>query len=93
MLTQKDLSKLYETVLRSPGMGDGVKVSLQVSRRNVWLLTQMAERGLNSPDAGQALPTEWLEGLETLLSELLKKADLVAFSESLKELMAGKASN
>ena len=39
MLSAKDAAIVYETLLSSPGMNDSVKVSLQLPRKNVLLLT------------------------------------------------------
>ena len=46
MLSAKGASIIYETLLSSPGMDDNVKISLQLPRRNVLLLTKIIEHVL-----------------------------------------------
>jgi hypothetical protein len=47
------LSKVYETLLCSPGMNEAVKVDVKVNRKMILLLSSVIENGL-SKDAGQS---------------------------------------
>ena len=46
MLSTKDITIVYETLLASPGMNEPVKISLRLSRKNVLLLAKVIELGL-----------------------------------------------
>ena len=46
MLSTKDVTIVYETLLSSPGMNDAVKVDLRIPRKMVLLLTKAIELGL-----------------------------------------------
>ncbi|MBN8787238.1 MAG: hypothetical protein J0I84_09115 [Terrimonas sp.] len=92
MLSEKEVALLYETLLSAPGMNDMVKIDLRLPRKNVLLLAEVIEKGL------QTKPGEALDGLvraagegsqETLQqisSELLHKAGLLHMREKLQIL-------
>jgi hypothetical protein len=91
MVGNKELSKFYAAVLRSPGMQDQVKISLKVSRRDSLLLSQLIDRGLVQEDAKSIIPAEAFDTLKAIGGELLSKADFSEeFTESLKDLATGK---
>ena len=92
MLTSKDVAIVYETLLTSPGMNDAVKISLNIPRKNVLLLTKMLEVGMAAKDdIGQSslfstVNNESLEELRAISSDLLSKAGLSDLYERLNSL-------
>ena len=91
MQSSKEISKIYDTVLSSPGMNDSIKFDLRVTRKNVLLLCSLLESGLsadkeNSNELFKTLPKESSEELKSLSGELLKKAGLNEFYEKMKLL-------
>lgn len=82
MLSEKEVTMLYETIMSAPGMNDAVKLDLRIPRKNVLLLVKVLEKGL------QTKPGDALEGLmraagensqesvQQIGSELLDKAGL-----------------
>lgn len=89
---KKEKSKIFETVLSSPGMADSCKINLHVSRQNVLLLSRLIEAGilLSKTDFEDeilsALPEESAAEFKVIHEELLKKAGLTEFYEKLKSL-------
>ena len=87
----KEISKIYETVLSSPGMTDSVKFDLRMSRKNVLLISRLIENGLTSEENKKdelfnQLPKETIDELQILVNDMLKKAGLSEFYEKLKSL-------
>jgi hypothetical protein len=87
-----DKIKIYETVLSSPGMAAKCKIMLQLSRRDILLLSSVIETGLepgkNETGSNLAgfLPEECVDDLKVIVAEILKKAELTEFYEKLKML-------
>ena len=46
MLAKTDVAKIYETLLSIPGMGEHVKISFNIPRKNMLLPSKVIERGL-----------------------------------------------
>ncbi|MEO6931460.1 MAG: hypothetical protein ABI151_07530 [Chitinophagaceae bacterium] len=90
MISTTEMAQVYDTILSIPGMNETVKISLQISRKNVLLLDRIIERGLstNSEDKKSniltVVPPEVLHELTMLSEECLKKAGLKDLSEKLK---------
>lgn len=90
MLTNNDISQVYDTILSIPGMNDTVKISLKISRKNVLLLNRVIERGLTikgddkSGNILQAVPEDAIAELTFFAEDCLKKAGLTELSEKLK---------
>lgn len=67
MLTTKDLTRVFDTILSTPGMGETVKIDLKMTRKNVLLLSNVIERGLTfqegdkSADLLKSVPPKDLE--------------------------------
>lgn len=92
MLSAKDVSLVFETLLSSPGMSDPVKISLHIPRKNVLLLSMLLERGLSVKDES-AQPGLWgmvdqstLEAIQAIAGELLQKAGLTQMKDKLDAL-------
>lgn len=86
---------LYDALLSSPGMNETVKVNLQVSRKQVLLLGQVMENGLNQANAEtpgllSAMPEGSSEELWEVIQECLSKAGLTDLNEKLKSLNSPK---
>lgn len=92
MLSEKEVTLLYETIMSAPGMNDAVKLDLRIPRKNVLLLVKVIEKSL------QAKPGEALEGLvraagegsiesiQQISLELLTKAGLLDMAGKLQTL-------
>jgi hypothetical protein len=85
------LSKVYETLLCSPGMNEVVKIDVKINRKTILLLSSVLENGL-SKDGGQAselldlVPREDLDELKSFGAECLKKAGLSELNEKMRSL-------
>lgn len=90
--TSKEKSKIFETVLCSPGMNEKCKINLIISRQNILLLSRLIEAGLLKVNKSfedeiiSSLPKESLEEFKGIHEEILKKAELTEFYEKLKLL-------
>jgi hypothetical protein len=88
----KEKSKIFETVLSSPGMNQKCKINLVMSRQNVLLLSRLIEAGLLTDQQDiddeiiNALPKESLDEFKTVHEEILRKSNLTEFYEKLKSL-------
>ena len=91
-VANKEKSKIFETVLSSPGMNEKCKIVLMLSRQNILLLSRLIEAGLLTDQQGiddeiiAALPKESLEEFKVIHEEILRKSDLTEFYERLKSL-------
>ncbi len=92
MLSAKEVTLVYDTLLSSPGMSDPVKIHLSLSRKNVLLLSKVIEQGLLGKEKGteysllQVMDQSTIEELATLSGELLQKGGLTAMNEKLQSL-------
>ena len=90
--TSKEKSKVFETVLSSPGMSEKCKINLLISSQNIVLLGRLIEAGLLSDKKSfddeiiSSLPKESLEEFKGIHEEILKKGELTEFYEKLKML-------
>ncbi len=88
----KEKSKVFQTILSSPGMNEKCKINLTLSRQNILLLSRLIEAGLltdNSPFDDEiiaALPEGSLEEFKTIHEEILRKSGLTDFYQCLKSL-------
>jgi hypothetical protein len=88
MLSNKEVTRVYETMLKSAWMKEHVKISLKISRRDILLLTQIVEKGLGAEDAKGFIPDDAAVAIRLMSDEMLSKAELT----ELKELPIAKAS-
>lgn len=92
MLSEKEMSLLYETLLSAPGMDDVVKIDLRMPRKAILLLSRVISKGLNmkTGEGLSGLLNAAGEGSEKALlevsSELIQKAGLTAMNEKLQTL-------
>ena len=90
--SSKEKSKIFETVLSSPGMNEKCKIVLMLSRQNILLLSRLIEAGLLTDEQAfedeiiAALPKESLEEFKTIHEEILRKAELTEFYQRIKQL-------
>ena len=88
----KEKSKIFETVLSSPGMNQKCKINLVMSRQNILLLSRLIEAGLLTDQQDihdeiiNALPKESLEEFKIVHEEILRKSELTEFYGRLKSL-------
>ena len=91
MLAQKEFVKVYGTLgSRLPWLSDLVKVNIHLKRKDILLFTQMAERGLASPELNGVVDEETKQALMTVVGEMLVKGDLNEFINGLQDLLVGK---
>lgn len=94
MLSTKDITIVYETLLASPGMNEPVKIGLNLSRKNVLLLAKVIEMGLANKDTNGEQGIVGVAGKEAMTdlaavsSELLNKAGLQEMNNKLITLSA-----
>ena len=93
MLAKTDVARIYETVLSIPGMSDNVKIALNISRKNVLLLSKIIERGLSVKDTDDKshnvldmVPKETLQELLSIATDILDKAGLTEMNQKLQSL-------
>ncbi|MFT3749079.1 MAG: hypothetical protein QM768_12210 [Agriterribacter sp.] len=91
MLSTKDVTVVYETLLSSPGMNDTVKISLHIPRKNVLLLSKIIELGLSVKENEQnnllqVAGQEAIAELNSLTGDLLQKAGLTDMYHKLHSL-------
>jgi hypothetical protein len=72
----KDVSKFFSALLRSPGMNEDVKITMKLTRRDILLLDEIIEIGVNSEELKGVLSPEWSQGLKTISGQLLEKAEI-----------------
>ncbi len=95
METKIEMSRMYDTLLATPGMNQSVKISFTISRKTALLLNQLIEKGLSESSQSDlsgimaALPKENFQEMEVISRDLLRKADLTELSEKLKMLNQG----
>lgn len=88
----KEKSRIFETVLSSPGMNEKCKIILMISRQNIVLLSRLIEAGFLAEkkeiddEIISTMPQESLEEFKFIHEEILKKAGLAEFYEKLKLL-------
>jgi len=91
-VANKEKSKIFETVLSSPGMNEKCKIVLMLSRQNILLLTRLIEAGLLTDEQAfddeiiAALPKELSEEFKAIHEEILRKSELTEFYQRLKSL-------
>ena len=91
-VANKEKSKIFETVLSSPGMNEKCKIVLMLSRQNILLLSRLIESGLLTDEQAfddeiiAALPKGSVEEFKAIHEEILKRSDLTEFYERLKSL-------
>ena len=88
----KEKSKIFETVLSSPGMTEKCKIVLTISRQSILVLSRLIEAGLITDnntfkdEITTALSMESLDEFRTIHEEILRKAELTEFYQRLKML-------
>ena len=88
MESAKDLKKVYDIFLSVPGMNDPVKINLQISRKNVLVLTQLITKGLSKEEGKikellEVVSKETLDEIGNIANDLLEKSGLVLLNEKL----------
>ena len=85
-------TKIFETVLSSPGMQETCKIVLNPTRQTILVLARLIENGLENREENEKdemlsfLPETSLSDLKSISEELLKKGGLVDFYQHLKQL-------
>jgi len=85
-------TKIFETILSSPGMQENCKIVLNPTRQTILVLARLIENGFEKKDENARdeilsfLPEPSLTELKNISAELLKKGGLVEFYEHMKQL-------
>ena len=88
----KEKSKIFQTVLSSPGMIEKCKVNLMMSRQNILILSRLIEAGLlteKNPFDDEiiaSLAADSLIEFKSIHEEILRKGELTEFYDRLKML-------
>ena len=91
-VANKEKSKIFETILSSPGMAQKCKINVVMSRQNILLLGRLIEAGVLTDQQSfndeiiSVLPKEFLDEFKIVHEEILKKSNLTEFYEKLKSL-------
>jgi len=78
----KEKSKIFETILSSPGMSEKCKVMLLLSRQNVLLLSRLIEAGLLRKEQSfddeilRTLPAGCLDEFKCIHEDIVRKSEL-----------------
>ena len=92
MLTAKEVTLFYETLLANSWMEEQVRVDLRLSRRNILALSKAIEVGLTeevrAADSLLAATTRDVDVLGVIPADLRKKANLMEMYEKLVALVA-----
>jgi hypothetical protein len=90
MLSEKEISMLYETLLSSPGMSEKVKLSITITRKNALILCNLIDQGITGGNEGNKLfaasGMDAVEMLQAISLDILSKSGLSELNERLKVL-------
>lgn len=90
MLTTKDATLVYETLLRFPGMNDKVKIPLSVTRKTLLMLAKIIEQGTSNESAKDGvlsvMDPETTGELKNMAEGVLEKGGLSELNEKLDSL-------
>ncbi len=95
MLTENDAVQVFDTIMSIPAMNEMVKMDLKISRKNVLLLHNVIERGINENEGSlsmllKSIPKENTAELKQLSEECLQRAGLAELNQKLSNLGAAK---
>lgn len=85
-------TRVFETILSSPGMQENCKIVLNPTRQTIVVLARLIENGFEKKDENERdeilsfLPEPSLIELKNITEELLRKGGLVEFYEHMKQL-------
>ncbi|ANI90610.1 hypothetical protein A9P82_04280 [Arachidicoccus ginsenosidimutans] len=90
MLSTKDATLVYETLLMFPGMNDNVKIPLTVKRKTLLMLAKIIKQGINKEDLRDGvlsvMDKETIDELKNIAQRLLDKGGLSELNERLSSL-------
>lgn len=81
-MNEKEMAKVYETLLSVPGMNETVKMDLRLPRRTVLMLAQVIEKGLEA----KSLENGEQQELQQVATDCLEKAGLTELNNKLQAL-------
>lgn len=93
MMSEKEMAKVYETLLTVPGMNEQVKIDLRLPRKTILLVVQIIESGLqtnigdNQFAWSKTMTKEQKDELGLVVGDCLQKSGLTELSEKLKSLL------
>lgn len=90
MLTTKDATLVYETLLMFPGMNDQVKILLAIKRKTLLMLAKIIEQETGKEETREGvlsvMDKEMTEELKGIAENLLDKGGLSELNEKLSSL-------
>lgn len=92
MLSSKEMMIVYEMLPDFPGMGNSVKITMNVSRKLALLMAKVMEGGMvikdDQPGLFSIVDEQTLAELKKLPEEILEKAGLTNLNKKLVALSA-----
>src|SRR5438128_1991476 len=85
-------SKIFDTILSSPGMNEKCRINLLMSRRNILLLSRLIEvalltdKNVFEDDIVSIMKENSLTEFKSVYEEILTRAQLTDFYERLKSI-------
>ncbi len=92
-MSEKEMGKVYETLLSVPGMNESVKIDLRLPRKTVLLLAQVIEKGMRAKkdekETGWAssISGDQAKELQEVVNDCLGKAGLTELNGKLQSLV------
>lgn len=90
MLSTKDATLVYETLLMLPGMNDQVKIPLAVKRKTLLMLAKIIEQETSKAETRDGvlsvMDKEMTDELKSIAGNLLDKGELTELNERLGSL-------
>ena len=92
MITSKDATLVYETLLMSPGMTDAVKIPLSAKRKTLLMLAKIIEQGISQKDEMKepgllsVMDQQTTEELKMMSENLLARGGLTELNARLATL-------
>lgn len=92
MLSTKEISLVFETLLSGPGMSDAVKCSGVISRKNILLLANLVDLGSKAASKeGSGIPglsdEKSLHEVNQFVGALIEKAGLTVTCEKITAIL------
>ncbi len=93
MLSSKEISLVFETLLSGPGMSEPVKANGSISRKNILLLANLVDLGSKAAGKeGSHIPgladDQSLREVNQFIGSLIEKAGLTATCEKINAILS-----
>lgn len=86
-----EAATLLDIILTAPGMEGEIKIPIAISRKNILILSQVVERGLEAIKDGDSgllanVPAEALQEVKIFSDQCLEKAQLADLNRKIQQL-------